>query len=321
MKKLLVSNAAGTISQSIARVVRESGKFNDCEIVGMLQKHEFTNSKLYDELVLAPSTYNEVDGVDHEWFSEILNTLDINLAVPTTDYETVGWSYIKIPSTRFLLVSDQLASEAYYDKWLNAELFSKNNIPFARSCLPSNYHDEFPKALVKPRKGGLSRGVIGDYFSAMKFPDSYIVQEVLRGPEFTFCFYVTQRGNILGPLVLERELRYGMTSVCIVRDDLYLEASRIAEQMTVASNIVGPCNVQCRIGDNGQMVPFEVNCRYSGTCGIRHDIGFHDVLASLNEYIYGIDPQLLRITQGGGFKRIIEYGTGTLKTWNELRAI
>jgi carbamoyl-phosphate synthase large subunit len=45
-------------------------------------------------------------------------------------------------------------------------------------------------------------------------------------------------------------------------------------------------------------VPFEVNCRISGTNSVRSNFGFEDVKYTLEESLYGRRPSAVNITEG-----------------------
>ncbi len=59
------------------------------------------------------------------------------------------------------------------------------------------------------------------------------------------------------------------------------EAVRIAE----ALKPMGPSNIQLRM-HGGRPVCFEINIRFSGTTPIRARLGFNDVEAALNHYVW-----------------------------------
>ena len=60
----------------------------------------------------------------------------------------------------------------------------------------------------------------------------------------------------------------------------------------------GSANLQSIVTDDGIVVPFEINCRISGTNSIRANFGFEDVKYTLMEYLYGTTPPKPIITKG-----------------------
>jgi carbamoyl-phosphate synthase large subunit len=321
MKRLLVSNAAGTIAQSIARVVT-GGRFGGkVEVIGMLGKEETAPNNIFHELVLRPESYGEPNGIDKAWLRQISIEKEIDLAIPTTDYESSAWAELQFPASTHVVMSSGTSTGTFHDKWATASACERSGVPFANSILPSRYKGEFEKAIAKPRFGGLSKGILHDFNTEFRLPDTYLIQEWLGLPEVTFAFYVTRQGRLLGPIVLERTLRYGMTFACLVRDDFYDEARALALKLHEAVPIVGPCNVQCRFDRSGRMTPFEVNCRFSGTCGIRADLGFSDIEFAIDEYLFGAVPSATRILSGGGIKRVGEIVDKNVLSWSQLRGV
>jgi hypothetical protein len=321
MKNLLISNAPGTIAQSISRVARAFPFPDSLRLVGLSPPGESIPSGAFDEVVTLPDAYSEAGGIDAAWLTGLVVRRPFDLLIPTTDYETVGWSSATFPPSTRVVVSPKATVAAFYDKWETAELCWRIGVPFARSALASRYDGSFARAVAKPRFGGLSRGVIPDYDGSSSLPDSYVIQEWLAPPEFTFAFYVTAAGAVVGPLVMERTLRYGMTAACLVRDDQYAAARVVAERLAGGAGVLGPCNVQCRLAADGSLTPFEVNCRFSGTCGIRADIGFPDVRFALEEHLFGREPAWSRLVAGGGVKRVFEAGSPNAQTWSDLETL
>jgi carbamoyl-phosphate synthase large subunit len=64
------------------------------------------------------------------------------------------------------------------------------------------------------------------------------------------------------------------------------------------TNLIGAANLQSIVTENGDIFPFEVNCRISGTNSIRSNFGFKDVEYTLQEYLYNDKPDQPQITNG-----------------------
>lgn len=321
MKTVIISNAAGTIAQSICRVLRASEFKTELNLIGMKGAAELVPDGVFDTLLTVPRRYNEVDGVDPEWLLESTRAAGAEMIIPTTDYESSGWSKIVFPTEVKVLVSPAPAASSFHDKWKTAQFCAQHSIHFVKSSLPSNYNGGFKKAIAKPRMGGLSRGLISDFEPTMRLPDSYVIQEWLRPPELTIAFYVTKSRTVLGPVALERELRFGITTACIVRDTFYAAARQMAELFCFRCGVIGPCNVQCRFDLEERLTPFEVNCRFSGTCGLRSDLGFSDISFAVAEYLFDKTLQDVRILSGGGVKRIREFASKGVTVWDELASL
>ena len=134
--------------------------------------------------------------------------------------------------------------------------------------------------IMKPRLGFTSKNVFlvdsPEKIIALEtlFPDM-IVQRYLPDPrsEFTATTISGDDKKVRASIVLHRDLIQGTTyRTELVQDD------KITGQVTDIVNAlgaVGSCNLQFRLL-NGDVLVFEINPRFSGTCGIRYLYGFND---------------------------------------------
>ena len=122
------------------------------------------------------------------------------------------------------------------------------------------------------------------------------------GREATCAFYVRREGGLHGLIVFERVLEHGTTMACTVVPEHDRPFAAIVRQIMQGFDIVGPCNVQAIVCDDGEVVPFEVNCRFSGTCSIRHHLGFPDVGFAVDEFLYGTEPRPVAVRKGSAVR-------------------
>ena len=304
MKRILISNAGGTIAQSIARVLRQKEFVDKLEIFALAPSGDFVPPAVFDRVIRQPGSYSEIEGADMMWLASLVSELKIDLVLPTTDYEAAAWAAQSgsIPA----VVASAEATSCFYDKWKTFLHFQTHQIPFAQSQLPSLFDDSEKSFVAKPRTGGLSVGLLRSPSFVKSLPDSeYVVQEFLPPPEYTIAFYVTRMGGLIGPLILERQLRYGMTIACRTCELHIDEATTLCRRLCQSIRISGPCNLQCRYTDS-KLVPFEVNCRFSGTCGLRSDLGFSDISFAVNEYLFDQELKDPGRIQGSGIRRIAD---------------
>jgi carbamoyl-phosphate synthase large subunit len=153
--------------------------------------------------------------------------------------------------------------------------------------LPSFYNNDFEKAIAKPRKGRGSRGLLKLKFdTGLLSDDEYMIQEMHEGKEITTAVYTSYlTGKILGLLTMERSLENGTTTFCKVNFDYDKPLMEIAQKMVDNSDLRGSFNIQSIVNETGEIVPFEINCRISGTNSIRTHFGFKDVEYTVRELL------------------------------------
>ena len=90
----------------------------------------------------------------------------------------------------------------------------------------------------------------------------------------------SKNGDI-SSIQFERELNGGLTgwAKVISNYDVKSILHKIAENLKLKGSI----NIQLRLTENGPMI-FEINPRFSSTSLMRHNLGFKDVLWSLNDF-------------------------------------
>jgi carbamoyl-phosphate synthase large subunit len=159
--------------------------------------------------------------------------------------------------------------------------------------------------VVKPREGRGSRNVHVDPPDPRLFGDDYLVQEYLEGEELTTSFYVRKDGTLHGLITLARELEQGNTAKCEVIDRHDGELRAMIEALVARFPFRGSCNLQTRATVSG-VIPFEINCRISGTNSVRSQFGFRDVAYTIQEYLYDQVPDEPRITKGSAIRVIMD---------------
>ena len=81
-------------------------------------------------------------------------------------------------------------------------------------------------------------------------------------------------------------------------DEYDREMKNILENLIENSEIRGAANIQAIVNENGEIVPFEINCRISGTNSIRSNFGFEDVKYTLEEWLYERSISAPKIKKG-----------------------
>lgn len=290
---VIVTGIGGNVGQGILRNIRH--RYPQLRLVGTNTVAFSAGNHLCDAVYEVPYAY-------HEGYipamAQIVAREHAKLIVPSTDYEVYHLALARHSLPAQVLASDAESTAVFLDKYLTYTEFSKHGIPFAASCLPAQYQGQYAKLIAKPRKGRGSRGIVLDPPDASVFSDEYLLQERVEGPEITTAFYVTRQGELLGHITLERTLENGTTTFCKVTRAHDVPLEKIIRGMMAHFSLRGSINIQSIVRANGEIVPFEINARISGTNSIRSNFGFEDVAYGIEEWLYGRSPQTPQITDG-----------------------
>lgn len=298
MRSIMVTGIGGVVGQGILRNLLAMNM--DVQIIGTNTQQISAGNHLCDYVYQVPFAYDEGYITT---IHELAFRHKVELIIPSTDYEAYYLSLNRATLPSKVATSPPEITAFCLDKYLNFEVFAKLGLPFAPSILPSGYKGEFGRTIVKPREGRGSRNIMVDPSSPTDFGDDYVVQEYLEGPELTTAFYVLQTGKLHGFITLERELEQGNTSRCEVVFNYDKAISEIIGQITAHFPFRGSCNIQSRVTKNG-IVPFEINCRISGTNSIRSQLGFNDVAYTIQELFLSQPPDLPQIRKGSAIRII-----------------
>lgn len=296
-KRVLVTGIGGNVGQGVLRTIRR--EHPEVGVIGTDIAEATAGHHFCDAFYQVPYCYKP----EYETALRAACEREApDLIIPCTDHEAYHIGLLSgLPP---LLASPPEVTGAFLDKYKTFQLFSERGIPFAASRLPSEYGGEFGEVVVKPREGRGSREVHFGPEDPTAFEDRFVVQERARGPELTVAFYVTGDRRVLGPIAFRRRLANGATERCAVTFERGDALAALAGQVA-ALGIVGPCNIQL-IAEEGRLVPFEINCRYSGTVSIRGRFGFRDVVYGLREHLFGERVEAEPITRGSAIRLLVD---------------
>ena len=300
MKTIIVTGIGGVVGQGIVRNAR--GMNRDLRIVGVNVSRVSAGNHLCDEVVEVPYAYDE------NYINAMLKVVSetgAELIIPSTDYESY---YLAKHQAQFAIPIAASPSEVTFfclDKYRNWEAFSKHNIPFAPSVLPSQFKGEFERYIVKPREGRGSRGIHMQPANVSSFDDTNLVQQLLEGPEITSTIYVLRNGSILGSITMRRELESGNTARAEVTKEYDAVIETLAGQMIQTFPFRGSFNIQSKVTAQG-IVPFEINCRISGTNSIRSQFGFNDVAFTIQELLFNETPSKPAVKTGSAMRVMVD---------------
>lgn len=297
-KSILITGIGGNVGYGILKNIRTyyPGMFR---LIGTNTVFISPGNHLCEEVYEVPFS---TDPSYIDVIKNICTKHEIALVIPSTDLE----SYILSDNASVLppvAASPAAVNKIFLDKYSSYIEMQRLGLPFAQSILPSAYQNEFVEYIVKPRDGRGSRDIHVNPEQPGSFDDSFVVQPLLKGPEITTAFYITQDGNLHGHITMSRKLSSGATSQCEVTFDHDEEMETYIRKLITHIPVRGACNIQSMVTSNG-IVPFEVNCRISGTNSIRSHFGFKDVCYSIDELLLNKHPEPVQI-QAGAAVRIL----------------
>lgn len=291
MSNVLVTGIGGNVGYGILRNIKNS--FDDIVLTGTNTTPISAGNHLCNAVYTVPFA---TDSNYIPAMKRICDAEHIELIIPSTDYE----SYILAKNASELpcvAVSPPDTTRIFLDKYLSFTTFQSMGLAFAQSVLPADFRQDFDSYIIKPREGRGSRNLFYNPADPEKFSDEYIIQPLLTGKEITTAFYVTKQNELHGMITFERELASGATQTCEVIMDHDEELKQYILKLIGKLPIRGACNIQCIVTEQG-IIPFEVNCRISGTNSIRSQFGFEDVRYTVEEYLYNKTPTPPAISKG-----------------------
>ncbi len=300
MKRILVTGIGGVVGQGILRNIRSA--YHDIYLVGTNVTAISSGNFYCDKVFKVPFSYEDSFRTE---IRKIVLDEKIDLIIPSTDYESYYLGLYQSDFSCPVACSPPEVTAMCLDKFKTYQAFVEKSIPFAGSLIPAEYQNQFDKTLVKPREGRGSRNIFYNPEHPEKFDETYVVQELLEGPEITTTFYVDKNGALLGMITFKRELEMGNTTRCEVVSEYDLELEPLIRKMIAAFPFKGSCNVQSIVTSKG-IIPFEINCRISGTNSVRSQFGFPDVKFTIDELVFDLNLEKPQITEGCVMRIILD---------------
>jgi carbamoyl-phosphate synthase large subunit len=295
--KVLVTGAGGTASQSIIKCLKLANS----------EKKEY-NIIVTDVDPLLVGIYRGTKGylVSRNWTRYVKELIRIcrrekvDILVPGSDVELAQVSKNREQIERFtaiLIASDEVVNTCR-DKLRTYEFLAKKGFA-APKTFPA---EELQRALselrspilVKPREGYGSRHqyLIRDKRGAEYAFDSIrrdgwtpILQEYMRGTEFSGMAHVAVDRDILGTTCFRSVKRFGMSYKTIL-DGGYEKENRHIRRVASELKATGPLSVQFkRLGRS--FCTFEMNARFTGAEIVRAVAGFNGPDVLIKNFLFG----------------------------------
>lgn len=301
-KKVLVTGIGGNVGQGIIRNILKTNF--PIKVIGCNVTEFSAGNHLCDVFYRVPYA---MDPLYIKEINYIVEKEKIDLILPSTDYEVYYLSKHKNELKCNVVVSELSTAERYLDKYKSFLFHKEKDLPFANSFLPEIFDiNSLENIIVKPREGRGSRGISINPTNLDHFTNEYMVQELVKGKEITTAFYVNKENKLHGFINLERKLDNGATNECWVNRNYDLQLENILNKIIKHNNFIGSANLQSIVTDSGEIVPFEINCRISGTNSIRSNFGFEDVKYTLEEHLYNIELSEPKIIEGSAVRIMMD---------------
>lgn len=283
-KNILITAIGGDIAQGIASILRQA--FPSWSLVGIDVHDRHAGSLFVDYFCQAPRA---ADANYEDALQTIVRQHQIDLIIPMSEAELqflACQEYIEIGGAK-LLMANHRAIEIGADKLKTAQFLTSIGLPAPWTDLAENFDStKHLPCIFKPRRGAGSKAVFRcDTAKEVMFYQEHhvnaIIQELLlpADQEVTCGVFRTIDGKT-AVLQLLRTLTGGFTgwAQVINHSDVLFQCSKLAS----ALNLRGSINVQLRITANGAKI-FEINPRFSSTVLMRHQMGFSDLLWSIQD--------------------------------------
>lgn len=208
----------------------------------------------------------------------------IALVVPTIDTELVQYSHAR---DRFAAIGATVSIgspaivEMARDKLATARFLAAAGIASPRTASAEELlggDADWPwPLLAKPRHGSSSRGIqiIHDReeLRPLTAVEPYVVQEMLRGREFTVNLFFDEHGRLRSAIPHERlKVRAGEVEKAVtIRDPVLCGMAR-----DLGAALDGPFGAMCFqaiMDSEGRASPFEINARFGGGYPLAHQAG------------------------------------------------
>jgi carbamoyl-phosphate synthase large subunit len=288
MKKIfLLSSIGGDLSQSIVRCLRD--EYPELSLVGTDTHSHHSGSLFVDEFIVTEpvSSPRYFDSL-----IKILNSLEPDFYFPLNEVELLKLSSLSPDELGSIFKSTKII-------WSGADVLKKfltktSTMSFLNSInlqIPRTYSlgiEDFSFPLVvKPNQGSGSKNFyicndLQELEASLVFVKDPIIQEYIPGPDSEFTIGVfALGGKQVRSIAFRRRLSTGGgTSWC--EHVIDPEIDEICVRIAQAVNLNGSLNIQLR-KNSGKYFIFEINPRFSSTVHIRSQLGFKDVIWSINE--------------------------------------
>ena len=202
----------------------------------------------------------------------LCRNLDVDLLVPGVDEELLPISQARAAIAREVLLPPTEFVAAHLDKLASYRFLNSLGVLVPEAeAIGERRRVSFP-CVVKPRRGRGSRDVAvvdsedelqAHVMRSRRPPDDFIVQERLRGQEYTVTMVADRTGRLRAVVPVKVGIKRGITLRAETDRDVAVTAACVA--LHAAQPVAGCFNIQLVKAEGGEVKPFEINPRISTT--------------------------------------------------------
>ncbi len=229
-----------------------------------------------------------------EGLHRLCRELAVDILIPGVDEELLPIAQARESMGCAVLLPPVEFIRTHLDKLTSNSLLQAHRLP-APQTKPLSEHQRrisFP-CIVKPRCGRGSRDVAVVYSEqelqahvvlSRRLPEDFIVQELLRGLEYTVMMSADRTGRLFAVVPVLVGIKKGITLRARTDRDAAVIAACVA--IHAANPVPGCYNIQLVKTESGEVKPFEINPRISTTAclAVAAGVDFIGIYLGMDEY-------------------------------------
>jgi carbamoyl-phosphate synthase large subunit len=292
MKTVLVSGASGIVGYGILKSLGKHYR------IGTTIYYFSVASRFADLVEKILPTDNKYY-IEH--LCEIIRQHKVDMIIPSIECDMYKWNQYRqtLEVMTFPLLNTGELINLCYDKWLFYEKLIKEKPQYAIPTSLDEFGIQFYPCLLKPRHGFGSKGIIrAKNYDEFKIHEQQIGHYLMIQPiigtddeEYTVSGFFDKDSNLIDYFPLKRKLsKDGFTGEAEVEDRDFGE---VLSDLAKTFKPIGPTNFQFRFdGDTPKLL--EINPRISSATSIRTAMGYNEAEMSVNYFIYGKLPKVVK---------------------------
>jgi carbamoyl-phosphate synthase large subunit len=300
---ILVSGASGLVGYGILKSLKGFNRIG---------------TTIYD-LSVAPAFCETVEKIlpteDNGYIDNLCYLIEkhkVDMIIPSIECDLYKWNEHRKILTQhtFPLLNNPALIELCFDKWEFYQKLLAEKPQYAIPTIQVADCNVFScPYLFKPRHGFGSKGIIkikeeDDIYYCRTSGTEFITQPIIgsEDEEYTVSGFFDMGSNLIDYFPLRRKLVNGSTGEAIVEDRNFGE---VLADLAETFKPIGPTNFQFRF-DGDQPKLLEINPRISSATSIREAFGYNEAVMSINYFIHGRLPKIVKKPIGRRAIRYIE---------------